>query len=174
MFQLSCRTGSLSRPTRSRCQMTGVSNERIVLNFTRRSKVTMLRLPVEETKRPISGSTVPMVTLPACSGQKETHSVDNIQVTDNPPVAARRNISEFCRCRNRRLLGRRSVSFTRIAAAATAGGLAPRRFLVERTEVPEQSITTYRTRERTRVMVLAPKLRHEQRSEVPEHKQTPC
>ena len=32
-----------------------------------------------------------------------------------------------------------------IAAAATARGLAPRRLLVERTEVSEQPITTYRT-----------------------------
>ena len=31
------------------------------------------------------------------------------------------------------------------AAAATASGLAPRRLLVERTEVPEQPMTTYRT-----------------------------
>ena len=62
VFQLSCRSSSLSRPTRSRCQMTGVSNERIVLNFSMWTKVTMLKLPVEETKRPISGSTVSMAT----------------------------------------------------------------------------------------------------------------
>ena len=52
---------------------------------------------------------------------------------------------------------------TRIAAAATASGLAPRRLLTERTEVPEQSITTYRTRRCIRVIMQVPKLRHEQR-----------
>ena len=35
-----------------------------------------------------------------------------------------------------------------VSAAATASGLAPRRLLVERTEVPEQPITTYRTCEK--------------------------
>ena len=61
---------------------------------------------------------------------------------------------------------------TRVAAAATASGLAPRRLLAERTEVPEQSITTYRTRRCIRVIMQVPKLRHEQRPEVPELKET--
>ena len=37
---------------------------------------------------------------------------------------------------------------------------------------PERSITTHRTRRSTRVMMQIPKLRHEQRSEVPELLQT--
>ena len=44
---------------------------------------------------------------------------------------------------NRRLQSRRNVFSN--AAAVTASGLAPRRLLVERTEVSEQPITTYRT-----------------------------
>ena len=74
MFQLSCRSSSLSRPTRSRCQM------RIVLNFSVWTEVLM-RLPVEETRRPISGS-LNGHPLPACSAEKETHSVDNKQVPE--------------------------------------------------------------------------------------------
>ena len=141
MFQLSCRSSTLSRPTRSPCQMTGVSNERIVLNFSMWTKVTMLRLPVEETKRPISGSTVSMATPCPPAVRRRRH----IRLTtykcqkhkerkDNPPVAARGNISEICRCRNRRFLGRRSVSFDMVCrcrnswriGAATLPGRANR------------------------------------------------
>ena len=41
-------------------------------------------------------------------------------------------------------------------------------FWVERTEVPEQFTTTYRTPRCIRVFMQVPKLRHEQRPEVPE------
>ena len=142
---------------------------------------------------PISGRTVSMATTCPPAVRRRRHSrVHYVQVPENrraeaqPFVAAhkhalqnrqtvdgeaRRSISIFCCCRNRRLLGRRSVFSN--AAAATAGGLAPQRFLAERTEVPERPITTYGTRRCIRVLMKVPKLPHEQRSEVPELMPTP-
>ena len=74
--------------------MSDVSNERIVFDFTKWSKVPMLRLPVEETKRLIPGSTVSMVTPCPPAVRRRRH----IRLTtykcqkhkerkDNPPVA---------------------------------------------------------------------------------------
>ena len=65
-------------------------------------------------------------------------------VTEETSLAQTRYASKFP-LPQQTAAGRPTSSPTRIAAAATAGGLAPRRFLVDRTEVPERSITKYRT-----------------------------
>ena len=85
----------------------------LLLYLHRAHTMLLMKMPVEETKRP------------AATPLKRVGPFEVLPLPQQT-AAKRRNVFSN-------------------AAAATACGLAPRRLLVERTEVSEQPITTYRT-----------------------------